>query len=373
MRLERKVAFWLGALAVFVLLLYILKPILLPFIAGMALAYVLDPIADRIERLGANRLVATLTILLLFTLIVALVLVALVPTLAHQVAVFIERLPSLLERLEALWDEFVTHWLEVDWIGREWLGELLPPEAETATFSDTISNFAGQAASWAGSLVGTVVTGGFALVNAIALLVVTPVVAFYLLYDWDRMVASIDNWVPRDHVGTVRRLAREIDAALAGFVRGQGLVCLILGAIYATGLSIIGLNFALLIGVGAGLISFVPYVGTITGFVVGVAVALVQFWPSWGPIIAVIGVFVIGQFIEGNFLQPKLVGGSVGVHPVWLMFALFAFAYLFGFVGMLLAVPLSAALGVLTRFALSRYLDSSLYRGGAGGAADREP
>lgn len=364
MTLERRVAFWLGALVVFVLFVFLLKPILLPFIVGMALAYMLDPLADRIERMGASRLVATLTILVLFTLIVVLALVALLPVLSHQVTLFIERMPDLLARLEVLGRE-----LGAEWLDRGWLGSLMPDQTGDSMTS-TLGNLAAQAASWLAGVLGTVVSGGLAIVNLVALLVVTPVVAFYLLYDWDRMVAHLDAWVPRDHVGTVRDLARQIDDALAGFVRGQGLVCLILGAIYAVGLSIVGLNFALLIGVGAGIISFVPYVGTITGFVVGVAVALVQFWPDWLPILAVVAVFSVGQFVEGNFLQPKLVGDRVGVHPVWLMFALFAFGYLFGFVGMLLAVPLSAAIGVLARFAVSQYLKSPLYRGSADGRGD---
>jgi predicted PurR-regulated permease PerM len=189
------------------------------------------------------------------------------------------------------------------------------------------------------------------------------VVAFYMLLDWDRMVNKVDSWVPRAHVDTVRALAREINVAIAGFVRGQGTLCIILGAIYAVGLTLVGLNFGLLIGLFAGLISFIPYVGSMTGLVLSLGVAFFQFWPEWYWIAAVLAVFMVGQFIEGNILQPKLVGKSVGLHPVWLMFALFAFGYLFGFVGLLVAVPTSAAMGVLVRFALQRYLESPLYSG----------
>ena len=202
-----------------------------------------------------------------------------------------------------------------------------------------------------------------ALLDIAALFVVTPVVAFYLLLDWDNMVAKVDNWVPRDHVGTVRHLAKQIDATIAGFVRGQGSVCIILGLIYAVGLSIVGLNFGLLIGLFAGLISFIPYVGSLVGLVLALIVAIVQFWPDFVMIGAVVAVFAVGQFFEGNILQPRLVGKSVGLHPVWLMFALFAFGALFGFVGMLIAVPAAASVGVLVRFAISRYLDSDLYHG----------
>jgi predicted PurR-regulated permease PerM len=177
------------------------------------------------------------------------------------------------------------------------------------------------------------------------------------------MVATVDSWVPREHVETVRAIAREIDRSIAGFVRGQGTLCLILGVYYALGLTVVGLNFGLLIGLVAGLISFIPYVGSLTGLILALGVAFVQFWPDWLWIAVVACVFFVGQFIEGNILQPKLVGSSVGVHPVWLMFALLAFGALFGFVGLLVAVPCAAAIAVIMRFALARYKQSPLYQG----------
>jgi predicted PurR-regulated permease PerM len=177
------------------------------------------------------------------------------------------------------------------------------------------------------------------------------------------MIAKVDSWLPRDHVESVRSVARDINSAMASFIRGQGTVCLLLGVFYAIGLSLTGLNFGLAIGFGAGLLSFIPYVGAIIGGILAIGVGLVQFWPDYVSILMVAGVFVLGQFIEGNFLSPKLVGSSIGLHPVWLMFALFAFGYVFGFVGLLLAVPLAAAAGVLVRFALSHYLRSKLYLG----------
>jgi predicted PurR-regulated permease PerM len=208
-------------------------------------------------------------------------------------------------------------------------------------------------------------SSGVALVSLASLFVVTPVVAFYMLLDWDRMIAKVDSWVPRDHVETVRELAAAINASTAGFVRGQGTLCLILGTMYAVGLTLTGLNFAILIGLFAGLISFIPYVGSMVGLVLALGVAFVQFWPDWIMVCLVAGVFFLGQFIEGNILQPRLVGKSVGLHPVWLMFALFAFGALFGFVGLLIAVPAAAAIGVLVRFAIDRYLASPLYTGHA--------
>jgi predicted PurR-regulated permease PerM len=190
---------------------------------------------------------------------------------------------------------------------------------------------------------------------------VTPVVAFYILLDWDRMLVTIDGWIPIHHRDVVRGLAREIDRAIAGFLRGQSLVCLFLGLWYGVGLSMIGLNFGFLIGISSGFLSFIPYVGSLTALVLSAIIAIVQGWPSWWLFLMALGVVGTGQFLEGNVLTPRLVGASVGLHPVWLMFALFAFGSLFGFTGLILAVPISAAIGVLARFALKRYLQSSFY------------
>jgi predicted PurR-regulated permease PerM len=208
-------------------------------------------------------------------------------------------------------------------------------------------------------------SGGQALVSLFSLIVVTPVVAFYLLCDWHRMVRAVDSWIPLRQRDTVHQLAREIDATISGYVRGQSAVCVVLGAFYAIALTLSGLNFGLLIGLISGAITFIPYVGSLTGLVLSVGVAVAQFWPQYLPIVIVLGIFLIGQFLEGNVLSPKLVGESVGLHPVWVIFALLAFGYLFGFVGLLVAVPVSATIGVLCRFALNRYLESPFYTGEA--------
>ncbi|MGX5842499.1 AI-2E family transporter [Mesorhizobium sp. ArgA1] len=348
---RRQIFFWLGTAVFLALFLYIFSSILLPFVAGMVLAYFLDPVADRLQRLGLSRLMATVVILIAFIVVLVLAFVILIPVLATQMADFASKLPEYLTRLQSLITSFDPKWLEqkfgVNANGlRDGLNSLL-----TSGFG----------------LLSTVFTSiwssGVALVSVVSLFVVTPVVAFYMLLDWDRMVAVVDSWVPRDYVGTVRAIFRDINTATAGFVRGQGTLCLVLGAMYATGLTLTGLNFAILIGLFAGLISFIPYVGSLTGLVLAVGVAFVQFWPDWTMIVAVAVVFFIGQFIEGNILQPRLVGKSVGLHPVWLMFALFAFGALFGFVGLLIAVPASAAVAVLVRFAIARYLESPLYKG----------
>ena len=348
--LRRQIFFWLLALAVVIAFLMVFRSILLPFIAGMALAYFLDPVADWFERRGFSRLMATLAILITFIALFAISLVVVIPILVTQAADLGGRIPGYITQLQSLLMSESS--LLPSWVSDQ-LGQI----------KDSFAALLKEGAGLVGTIFQQIWNSGMALLDIAALFVVTPVVAFYLLLDWDNMVAKVDKWVPRDHVGTVRYLAKQIDATIAGFVRGQGSVCIILGVIYAVGLSIVGLNFGLLIGFFAGLISFIPYVGSLVGLVLALIVAIVQFWPDFMMIGAVIAVFAVGQFFEGNILQPRLVGKSVGLHPVWLMFALFAFGALFGFVGMLIAVPAAASVGVLVRFAISRYLDSDLYHG----------
>jgi predicted PurR-regulated permease PerM len=343
--------FWTGAVLVFGLFLFVFSDILLPFIAGMALAYFLDPVADRLERLGFSRLWATIVILLAFVVLLVLALMIIVPVLANQFADLMKNMPDYIGRLQGLVTSFDPAWIE------KTLG------VSAAQLKDGLNSLMTEAIGFVTSLFKSLWSSGLAIINIVSLFVVAPVVAFYMLLDWDRMVATVDGWVPREHVATVRAIASEIDRSIAGFVRGQGTLCLILGIYYALGLTVVGLNFGLLIGLLAGLISFIPYVGSLTGLVLALGVAFVQFWPDWMWIAAVAGIFFVGQFIEGNILQPKLVGSSVGVHPVWLMFALLAFGALFGFVGLLVAVPCAAAIAVIMRFAIARYKASPLYRG----------
>jgi predicted PurR-regulated permease PerM len=351
--LKRQAAFWLATTVVFVLFLYIFRSILLPFLAGLALAYFMDPVADFLEKRGLSRLASTVVILLAFIVLFIIALAVIVPVLVTQAADFLALMPGYLTSLQGYIASLSmeTGWL-ADYIGIE-------PESLQSGLDELLK----QGAGFLTKLFQGVWSSGKAVVDVAGLLVVAPVVAFYMLLDWDRMVAKVDSWVPRDHVDTVRRLGTDVNAAIAGFVRGQGTVCLILGMFYAIGLTIAGLNFGLLIGLFAGLISFIPYVGSMVGLVLSIGVALVQFWPDWIMIVIIAAIFFAGQFMEGNFLQPKLVGDSVGLHPVWLMFALFAFGTLFGFTGLLIAVPAAAAVGVLVRFAIEKYLDSDLYVG----------
>jgi predicted PurR-regulated permease PerM len=355
---RRQLRFWIVTAALLALFLYLFSEILLPFVAGMVLAYFLDPVADRLQRLGLSRVMATILILVAFILVFALALVIVIPLVAQQLSEFISWLPDYLSRLQAL----VTS-IDPDWIERRF-------GVNAADLREGLNSLLSSGVGFVTAIFTSIWSSGVALFNIASLFVVTPVVAFYMLLDWDRMVAKVDSWIPRDHVQTVREIATDINAATAGFVRGQGTLCLVLGVMYAMGLTLTGLKFGVLIGLFAGLISFIPYFGSLLGLVVALGVAFVQFWPDWIMIAAVAGVFGVGQFIEGNILQPRLVGKSVGLHPVWLMFALFAFGALFGFVGLLIAVPAAAAIGVLVRFAISRYLDSPLY---VGHTAEVEP
>ena len=348
---RRQIRFWLIAAAFLGVFVYLFSEILLPFVAGMALAYFLDPVADRLERLGLSRAAATFMILIAFVFALSIAMIVLIPVLASQLADFLAKLPEYLAQLQTLITSFNPEWLEQRF------------GLDAGSLQEGLNSLLTSGVGFITTVFQSIWTSGVALFSIVGLFVVTPVVAFYMLLDWDRMVAKVDGWVPRDHVETVRTLATDINTATAGFVRGQGTLCLILGVMYAFGLTLTGLNFGILIGLFAGLISFIPYVGSLVGLVLSVGVAFVQFWPDWTMVAAVAGVFFVGQFIEGNILQPRLVGKSVGLHPVWLMFALFAFGALFGFVGLLIAVPAAAAVAVLVRFAISRYLESPLYKG----------
>lgn len=353
MSIQRQAAIWAGVISVFILMLWLLKGILLPFVAGMAIAYFLDPLADRLERYGLSRLAATALITIFFLMLAIILAIVLVPVLYGQLISLVEITPSLLQRGQ--------EWLVTVGDGR--LGRVLGVHGSDV--EKAISESLTGSLDWLLAFFTSLGTQGLQIVAVISLIVVTPVVAFYLLLDWDQLVEKIDDLLPLDHKETIRRLANEINEVLAGFIRGQVIVCLVLGVIYAVGLTLVGLRLGLIVGIVAGLISFIPYLGTILGFIVGVALALFQFAPDYVSIAMVVAVFAFGQFIEGNFLSPKLVGDRVKLHPVWVMFAIFAFTALFGVVGALLALPIAAALGVLARFGISQYRKSRLYLGRA--------
>ena len=345
--------YWGIAAAVLFVVLWVLGDVLLPFVLGGAIAYCLDPMADRLEAIGLNRVLATVTITLFAAVIFVLAALLVVPTLIQQTADLVDAAPQLVQDF------------------RTFLTERFPSllDSESRLYKSLVA-FGETLQARGGALLSGLLSSATSLVSVLVLLVLVPVVTFYLLLDWDRMISRIDRHLPRDHAPAIRELAREIDRTLAAFIRGQGTVCLILGTYYAVALMIVGLQFGLVVGFVAGLISFIPYVGALVGGALAFGLALFQFWGEWLWLGAVAAIFFAGQFFEGNILTPKLVGGSIGLHPVWLIFSLSAFGTLFGFVGLLVAVPVAAAIGVIVRFALRRYGDSRLYQGVSGRTDD---
>ena len=351
--MQRQGKLWLLILAVSVVLLWLLSTILLPFVLGMAIAYFLDPVVERMERWGLSRTVAAAVILVSFFILAILMLVLLLPTVIEQVVGLVTRLP---EYFSALFD-----------LGRSLFERALSALDPRAV--DQLKAPLATAVQRMAELLAAFLNGVFAsslkIVNVVTLLSVTPLVAFYLLRDWTKVVDTVDGWLPLEHAQTIRTQARAIDHVLAGYVRGVATVCLTLAVFYAVALTSVGLNFGLTIGLLAGTISFIPYIGTLVGLVTSVGVATLQFWPHWVMIAVVFGVFAIGQILSDYVLTPRLVGDRIGLHPLWVIFGLFAGGALFGFVGILLAMPVCAAIGVLTRFGIARYKESELYLGDA--------
>lgn len=344
-----QIRYWTIAALVLFVVLWLLGDVLLPFVVGGAIAYFLDPVADRLERMGLGRTAATSVIAVFALLVVVLLVLAVIPTLVNQLTALVNAAPDIAKRLQA----FLT----------ERFPEL---NDSTSTMRQTLANIASAIQARGVQLANGVISSAMSVVSAVVFIVVVPVVAFYLLLDWDRMVAQIDRLLPLDHASSLRQIARDIDAVLAGFVRGQLSVCLLLGTFYSFALMLAGLQFGLIVGAIAGAITFIPYVGSLVGGALAIGLALFQFWGDWASIALIAGIFAVGQFVEGNILTPRLVGKSVGLHPVWLLLALSAFGSVFGFVGMLVAVPVAAAIGVLMRFGIAQYQDSLLFRGIAG-------
>lgn len=352
MTVQRQAKLWLILLGVSLLVLWLLSNILLPFVLGMAIGYFLDPVADRMERWGLSRTISAAVIIVGFFIVATLVFVLLLPTVIEQVVGLVARMP---EYFSALFDLGRSLW--------ERALSVLDP-IEVNQLKAPLASAVQRLAELMAAFLNGVFDRSLKIVNVLTLLAVTPLVAYYLLRDWPKVVDTVDGWLPLEHADTIRAQAREIDRVLAGYVRGVATVCLTLAAFYAVTLSIVGLNFGLTIGLIAGAISFIPYVGTFVGLVTSVGVAALQFWPDQIMIAVVLGVFMAGQVLTDYVLTPRLVGDRIGLHPLWVIFGLFAGGALFGFVGILLAMPVCAAIGVLMRFAIGQYKDSELYLGG---------
>ncbi|MCC5955413.1 MAG: AI-2E family transporter [Natronohydrobacter sp.] len=352
---EMQLRYWAIAALILALVLWALGPALLPFVTGAAIAYFLNPLVTRLTALGLPRPLAVTALMASALGIIVLAFLLIVPAVVAQAVQFTETAPELLRGLQ------------------ETVSARFPDVAAFENALDTSLIKLGEAIRDRGAVLAEGVWRSVSgLVSVVVFLIITPVVAFYLMLDWPRVVAGADDLLPRQHAPTIRGLAADIDGAIAGFVRGQVTVCLILAAYYATALGLVGLQFGLAIGVVAGLISFIPYIGAIVGGVLAIGVALWQFWGMPASIGAVVVIFAIGQVLEGNILVPRIVGNSVRLHPVWLLFAVSAFGMLFGFTGMLIAVPVAASVGVLVRFGLAQYQSSALYQSSTLSAESRD-
>ena len=348
---EKQALFWFIGFVVFAVVLHSLSSILLPFVAGMAIAYFLDPVADRLEEWGASRALAATAIIAAFFFAVIGLLLVLFPMLQAQVIALAALVPGLIDTIRDYAEPLLER-LRAD----------LPPEA-VERLKAAAGAYAGTIIQWITGMAAGIWRGGVAFFSLLSLVVITPIVAFYLLRDWDMIVERLDSYLPRRGAGTIREQCRAIDDTIAGFVRGQASVCLVLALWYGTALTVAGLESGLLVGIGAGAISFIPYLGAATGLVIGVAIAAAQF-SDWMNVGMVALIFIIGQTAESYVLTPRLVGGRIGLHPVWIIFALLAGGALLGFTGVLLAVPMAAIIGVLIRFGLGRYRESPLFHGG---------
>ena len=344
--LNTQAKYWGIVAAVFLVVLWFLGDIMLPYVIGAAIAYFLDPLADRLEKIGLSRVLATIIITIIAAIIFVVAALMIIPLLIEQAVSLFNIAPALVNDLQAFLTKRFPSLMDAESVLRR-----------------SLSSIGESVQARGGKFLSTALASVSGLVNVALLFVIVPVVAFYLLLDWDRMIAKVDELLPRDHAPVIRQLASEIDGTLAGFIRGMGSVCLILGTYYAIALMLVGLQFGLIVGFIAGLVTFIPYVGALLGGALAIGLGLFQFWGDWVSLGLVAGIFVIGQMVEGNILTPNLVGSSVGLHPVWLLIALSVFGSIFGFIGMLVAVPVAAVIGVVVRYIIGQYQTGRLYKG----------
>lgn len=343
MKFKDKLILWLIGLFVLCFFIYSIRSILLPFIVAIIAAYFLDPAADKIQKLGFSRLVATAIITILFFTVLITSLALLAPVIYDQIITFLSTVPDYISHLNAtIKPAFTRIMTKID-----------PGALEKA--KDSINEVSGYAFKFVATLAGNLWNSGMAMLNLISLIFITPVVTFYMLRDWDKMVSKVNSWLPPKHAKIIRKEARAINNVLSGYIRGQTHVCIIMGILYAILLTFAGLEFSLFIGLANGILLFIPYVGALFGFSVGILVAFFQFGYSI-QLAIIAGIFLAGQVLESIFITPNLVGNEVGLHPVWVMFGLLAGGVALGFIGVLLAVPVAAVIGVLTRFLLGEYL-----------------
>ncbi len=343
--------FWGAILVFFVIAVSVLREVLLPFVLGMIIAYFLDPLASWLERKGFSRLGASIFIAVVFGLLGFLFLLFIGPLLINQLGELASQMPHYFRQLREI----------IIAGGENWFGRLFP--GSRLGMEEAMQNMALDSAGQLTGLMKSAWSSGKALFGFLSLVLITPVVTFFLLKDWDRLISRIDSWLPRDHAPIIRLLVKRMDRSIAGFIRGQVTISIFVGIFYSVALSLAGLKYGLLIGLTAGVLNIIPFLGSLAGFVISGTMAIVQFWPEWHSVLYILGIFLFGQLVDTNFLTPKIIGDKINLHPVWLIFALIVSGYLFGLLGMLIAIPLAAAIGVLVRYFLERYLDSELYIG----------
>lgn len=342
--------FWLICAGGMLWFLAAISSILLPFVLGMLVAYFLDPLVDRIQRLGMGRTSATALSTIVFFLLAFIFFGTLIPMIGEQLMRMLAELPAMVATISHTYQQQAQHWLSQ-----------LPAGSEVE-FGSIIHDASGVLTTMLTTLAGGAFNSGAALLNLLSLLLITPVVAFYLLRDWDSITTTFDQLLPRTHIDVIHQQLQEIDRTISGFIRGQTIVCSALALFYIIGFGLVGLKYGLLIGALTGFLIIIPYVGWAAGATVAMAVAFSQYDEAM--MIGFIGgILIVGQIIEGYLLTPKLVGDEVGLHPVWLIFGMLAGATLLGFVGVLIAIPATAVIGVLIRFGIGQYLTSGYYHG----------
>lgn len=352
MTFNAQIWFWGIALAVFLALVWALSGVLLPFVAGLTVAYLLNPVVERLTCRGLNRTLATSVILGSFLVFVSIVLAITIPFAVRELTALISTIPDILTRAQMVLAEYIP-------AAKPFMTNLHIDDLPAL-----LQGHAAQAFGITSGLATSLVSGGQAVVSMLAFVALMPVVAFYMMAQWPQMVAWIDNLLPRAHVVTIHDLMHQIDCRISGFIRGQIIVCFILAVYYALGLSLVGLQYGALIGFLAGVLSIIPFVGSIFGLGASIIIALFQVpIDGWTVLVLALTVFAVGQFAEGNFITPRIVGQSVGLHPLWIIFALLVGGSLMGLVGMLIAVPVAASVAVLSGFALDQYRKSVYYKG----------
>ena len=342
-------ALFLGFGIALLFCLWMFQGILTPFVLAGTIAYFLDPLATRLARLGIPRGIGAFLLVTLLGAVALIALLLLYPLILAQLGVLVQRLPVYIAGIGQALRDLLTR-----------LEEALGPDMLDQRLRELAISQAASMLSWLGTAATRLIGGGFALFSVFTFVVVTPVVAFYLLRDWPAMLTRIESWLPRRSASVIRQIARDTDRVLSAWLRGQLLCCLGLGIFYAFALHFAGLELGITIGIMSGFLTFIPYVGSLTGFATAVLLAIGQFG-SWQEVLVIVVIFIIGQGIEGYIIYPYLLGNRVELHAVWVIFALFAGGVAFGFLGVLLAVPMAAAIGVVTRYWLRRYLESPLY------------